>query len=46
MVRDADVYARARYVTPDHKTIHLDGWHRSNESERFAAHARRIAFLD
>jgi len=47
MVRDAEVYARGTVRHPDHKTVHLDGWHRVHmNQERFAAHARQIAFLD
>jgi hypothetical protein len=47
MVRDAEVYARGDVRHPDHKTIHLDGWHRVHMNrERFAKHARQIAFLD
>jgi hypothetical protein len=47
MVRDADVYARGKVRHSDHKTVHLDGWHRvCMNLERFAAHARQVAFLD
>ena len=47
MVRDAQVYARGHIRHRDHKTIHLDGWHRVYMNrERFAKHARQIAFLD
>jgi hypothetical protein len=47
MVRDAQVYARGPVRHPDHKTIHLDGWHRVHMNrERFARHAAQIAFLD
>jgi hypothetical protein len=47
MVRDAQVYARASVRHRDHKTIYLDGWHRVYMNrERFAKHARQIAFLD
>ena len=47
MVRDAQVYARGYVRHRDHKTIHLDGWHRVYMNrERFARHARQIAFLD
>ena len=47
MVRDAQVYARGSVRHRDHKTIHLDGWHRVYMNrERFATHARQIAFLD
>jgi len=47
MVRDAAVYARGKVRHSDHKTIHLDGWHRVHMNrERFAAHARQVAFLD
>jgi len=47
MVRDAKVYARGDVRHRDHKTIHLDGWHRVYMNrERFAQHARQIAFLD
>jgi hypothetical protein len=47
MVRDAQVYARGSVRHRDHKTIYLDGWHRVYMNrERFATHARQIAFLD
>ena len=47
MVRDAQVYARGDVRHSDHKTIHLDGWHRVYMNrERFAKHAVQIAFLD
>ncbi|MGJ5816395.1 hypothetical protein [Paludibaculum fermentans] len=47
MVRDAQVFARGDVRHRDHRTIHLDGWHRVYMNrERFAAHARQIAFLD
>jgi hypothetical protein len=47
MTRDAEVYARGQVRHPDHKTIHLDGWHRVHMNrERFARHAPQIAFLD
>ncbi len=47
MVRDAQVYARGNVRHPDHKTVYLDGWHRVYMNrERFAKHARQIAFLD
>ena len=47
MVRDAQVYARGSVRHRDHKTIYLDGWHRVYMNrERFAAHARHVAFLD
>lgn len=47
MTRDADVYARGEVRHRDHKSIHLDGWHRVYMNrERFARHAPQIAFLD
>jgi hypothetical protein len=47
MTRDALVYARGDVRHRDHKTIHLDEWHRVYMNrERFATHARQIAFLD
>lgn len=47
MVRDAEVYARGWVRHADHRTKYLDGWHRVHlNRERFAAHARHIAFLD
>jgi len=47
MVRDAQVYVRGDIRHCDHKTIHLYGWHRVYMNrERFAKHARHIAFLD
>jgi hypothetical protein len=47
MVRDPEVYARGYIRHRDHKTVHLDGWHRVYMNrERSAQHARQIAFLD
>jgi hypothetical protein len=47
MTRDATAYVRGAVKHPDHKTIHLDGWHRVYlNQERFARHAPQIAFLD
>jgi hypothetical protein len=47
MTRDAEVYARGEVRHRDHKTIDLSGWHRVYMNrERFARHARQIAFLD
>ncbi|MDX1979399.1 MAG: hypothetical protein SFV51_03960 [Bryobacteraceae bacterium] len=47
MMRDAAVFARGRVRHPDHRTVWLDGWHRVFlNRERFAPHARQIAFLD
>ena len=47
MTRDAQAYARGAVRHRDHKTIHLDGWHRVYMNrERFAKHAKQIAFLD
>jgi hypothetical protein len=47
LTRDACVYARGKVRHPDHETIDLDGWHRVYMNrERFAPHARQIAFLD
>jgi hypothetical protein len=47
MTRDAEVYARGEVRHRDHRTVRLDGWHRVYMNrERFAAHARQIAFLD
>jgi hypothetical protein len=47
MTRDAEVYARGKVRHRDHKTIHLDGWHRVYMNrERLARHAPQIAFLD
>lgn len=47
MVRDAQVYVRGSVRHRDHKTIYLDGWHRVYMNrERFARHARQVAFLD
>ena len=46
-VRDDQVYARGLVRHRDDRTIHLDGWHRVYMNrERFAPHARQIAFLD
>ena len=47
MVRDAEVYVRGEVRHRDHKTLHLERWHRVYMNrERFAAHAGQIAFLD
>jgi hypothetical protein len=47
MVRDAQVCARGDVRHRDHKTIHLYDWHGVYMNrERFAKHARQIAFLD
>lgn len=47
MTRDAEVYVCGEVRHRDHKTIHLDGWHRVYMNrERFARHAPQIAFLD
>jgi hypothetical protein len=44
LIRDAQAYARGDVRHPDHKTIHLDGWHRVYMNrERFAKHARQIS---
>ena len=47
MIRNPIVHARGEVRHRDHKTIHLDGWHRVYMNrERFARHAPQIAFLD
>jgi hypothetical protein len=47
MVRNPIVHARGEVRHRDHKTVHLDGWHRVYMNrERFARHAPQIAFLD
>lgn len=47
MVRDAQVFARGDVRHRDHKTIHLYDWHGVYMNrERFAKHAKQIAFLD
>jgi hypothetical protein len=47
MVRDARVYARGDVRHRDHKTVHLDGWHRVYMNrEGAASHAKQIVFLD
>jgi hypothetical protein len=47
MTRDAEVYVRGEVRHRDHRTIHLDGWHRVYMNrERLARHAPQIAFLD
>jgi len=47
MTRDANAYVRGDVRHRDHKTIHLDGWHRVYMNrERFARHAPQVAFLD
>jgi hypothetical protein len=46
MDRDVTVM-RGSVRHPNHKTVHLDGWHRVHMNrDRFAARARQIAFLD
>src|SRR5262249_42770672 len=47
MQRAAQAYARGSVRHRDHKTVHLDGWHRIHMNrEQFARHAPQIAFLD
>lgn len=47
MTRDAGVWVRGAVRHRDHKTVHLDGWHSVYlNRERFAPHARHVAFLD
>jgi len=47
MVRDARVYVRGKISHPDHKTIHLDGWHRVlMNTENRAVSMRSVTFLD
>jgi hypothetical protein len=47
MKRDAAVYVRGEITHPDHRTVHLDGWHRvfMNTENRSKA-MRFLAFLD
>jgi hypothetical protein len=47
MKRDAAVYVRGEITHPDHKTVHLEGWHRvfMNTENRSMA-MRFLAFLD
>jgi hypothetical protein len=47
MKRDAAVYVRGEITHPDHKTVHLQGWHRvfMNAEHRSMA-MRFLAFLD
>lgn len=47
MVRDAEAYCRGYVRHPDHKTIHLKGWHRvymNTENKSWAQ--RLVVFLD
>jgi hypothetical protein len=47
MRREAEVYVQGRVRHPDHKTIHLAGWHRVlMNTERNARAMRHVAFLD
>lgn len=47
MRRDMTVYVRGRVRHPDHKTIHLDVWHRVlPNTENRAPAMRHLAFLD
>lgn len=46
-LRGAGVYARGTVRHSDHKTVHLDGWHRVlMNTEGDASFAQRVAFLD
>jgi len=47
MKRDAAVYVRGEISHPDHRTVHLEGWHRvfMNTENRSIA-MRNLAFLD
>jgi hypothetical protein len=47
MTRGAEVFAMGAMRHPDHKTVHLDGWHQiflNRESD--APHATKVVFLD
>jgi hypothetical protein len=47
MQREALVYVRGRIKHPDHRTVHLAGWHRVLlNTERNARAMRHVAFLD
>jgi hypothetical protein len=47
LTRNAGVYARGSVRHADHKTIHLDGWHRVlMNTEHRAKAMRQVAFLD
>ena len=47
MRRNARVFARGRVWHPDHKTIHLTGWHEVFMNNEFQARSSRfVAFLD
>jgi len=47
MRRDMQVYVRGRVWHPDHKTVHLDGWHRVfMNTENEAPAMRNVVFLD
>jgi len=47
MQRDPEVYVRGRVWHPDHKTVHLDGWHRVFMNTENESQARRnVVFLD
>jgi hypothetical protein len=46
-VRNAEVYVRGYVRHPDHKTIHLDGWHKVEMNLENKARAMQfVAFLD
>lgn len=47
MIKDPEAYAKGRVRHADHKTIHLNGWHRivpNNENKAFAM--KSVVFLD
>jgi hypothetical protein len=47
MTRDPEVYVRGKITHADHKTVHLDGWHRvCPNTETQAKAMRHVAFLD
>jgi hypothetical protein len=47
MRRNSGVYVRGRVSHPDHRTIHLNGWHQVvMNTETQAPAMRNVAFLD
>jgi hypothetical protein len=47
MRRNPAVYVKGRVTHPDHRTLHLNGWHRvAMNTETQAPAMRHVAFLD
>ena len=47
MRRNAGVYVKGRITHPDHRTVHLNGWHQVvMNTETQAPAMRNVAFLD